>query len=42
MSSSGMLRCQSLVRTDASKKRIPSVITVTKIGQLDTTEVTSN
>jgi hypothetical protein len=37
MSSSGMLRRVSLVRTDVSKERIASVIRVTRIGELRTT-----
>jgi hypothetical protein len=38
-----MLRCGAFVRTDVSKKRIASIITVTRIGELVTTlSLTSN
>jgi hypothetical protein len=36
MSSSGMLRCATRVRTDVSEERIASIIRVTSIVQLET------
>jgi hypothetical protein len=43
MPSSGMLRRVALVRTDVSEERSPSIIRVTRIGQIGTTlAVTSN
>jgi hypothetical protein len=43
MTSSGLFGHVALVRTDVSKKRIASIVTVIKIGELGTTlEVTSN
>jgi hypothetical protein len=43
ISSSGMSLRVPVVRTDASEKRIASIIRVTRIGELGTTlEVTSN
>jgi hypothetical protein len=36
MASSGMLRRVALVRTDVSEERIPSIIGVTRIGELGT------
>jgi hypothetical protein len=39
----GMLRCVALVRIDVSEEHIPSIIKVTKIGELATMlAVTSN
>jgi hypothetical protein len=43
MPSSGMLRRMARVRTDVSKEHNPSIIRVTRIGELETTlPVTSN
>jgi hypothetical protein len=43
MPSSGILRRLALVRTDASEEPIPSIIRVTRIGELGTTlSVASN
>jgi hypothetical protein len=43
MASSGMLRRVALVRTDVSEELSASLITVTRIGELGTTQaVTSN
>jgi hypothetical protein len=42
MPSSGILRRIGLVGTDVSKKRIDSVIRVTRIGELGKTLVTAN
>jgi hypothetical protein len=36
MLSSGMLRCDALVRTDVSGERMTSIIRVTRIGELGT------
>jgi hypothetical protein len=37
MASSGMLGRVAVVRTDVSEERIPSIIGVTKIGEIGTT-----
>jgi hypothetical protein len=43
MTSSGMLRCVTLVRTEVSKERSVSIIRVTRVGEIGTTlAVTSN
>jgi hypothetical protein len=43
MVSSGMLRHEALVETDVSEERSPSIIRVTRIGELGRTlAVTSN
>jgi hypothetical protein len=42
MASSGMLRRVALVRTDISEELSPSIIRVTRIGELGTLAVTSN
>jgi hypothetical protein len=36
MSSSGMLRCDALVRTDVLEELTASIIRVTRIGELET------
>jgi demethoxyubiquinone hydroxylase (CLK1/Coq7/Cat5 family) len=38
MASSGMLRIVALVRTDVSKEHSASIIRVTRIGELGTTQ----
>jgi hypothetical protein len=42
MVSSGMLRRVALVRTDVSEKPSPSIIRVTRIGELGTTLAATN
>jgi demethoxyubiquinone hydroxylase (CLK1/Coq7/Cat5 family) len=42
MASSGMLRCEALVRTDVSEKLSASIIRVSRIGELGTLAITSN
>jgi hypothetical protein len=42
MASSGMLRRVALVRTDVLEERIASFIRVTRIGELGTTNKTTN
>jgi hypothetical protein len=41
MASSGMLRRVALVRTDVSEERINSIISVARIGELETLLIVS-